>query len=134
MRKAKFAAGLLTFSLMFAGGAIAGNTNKTTLKFGETVTVAGKQLPPGQYNVEWAGTGSDVELNISNGKGPVAKVPAQIVPLEKALSGSGYSTDADQAGNRVLTGIFLGGKRYELSITGASAATATPSDKVAGSN
>jgi hypothetical protein len=131
MRKAKFAAGLL--SLMLACGAIAGNANRATLKFEEAVTVGGKQLPPGSYQVEWAGTGPDVELSISNNKGPVAKVPAQILPIEKAL-GTGYSTNTDQAGNKALTGIFLGGKKYELSIGGASAVTTTPSDKVTGSN
>ncbi len=134
MRKTKFTAGLLTLSLMLAASAIAGNTNRATLKFDETVTVGGKQLPPGRYEVAWAGSGSDVELSISNGKGTVAKVPAQLVQLEKAGIGTGYSTNADQAGNKELTGIFFGGKKYELSIGEASAATATPSDKSRGSN
>jgi hypothetical protein len=134
MRKTKFTASLLTFSLLLAGSAIAGNTNKGTLKVAESVTVGGKQLPAGKYQVEWAGSGSDVELSISDGKETVAKVPAQILPLGKAEATSGYSTNTDQAGNKALTGIFFGGKKYELSIGEASAATATPSDKTRGSN
>ena len=134
MIKTRFTAGLLTFSLLLAASAIAGNTNKGTLQVAETVTVGGKQLPAGKYQVEWAGSGSDVELSISNGRETVAKVPAQVLPLEKAEAGSGYSTNTDQAGNKALTGIFFGGKKYELSIGEASAATATPSDKTRGSN
>jgi len=134
MRKTKFTSGLLTFSLLLAASAIAGNANKGTLQVDETVTVGGKQLPAGKYQVEWAGSGPDVELSISNGRDTVAKVPAQLLPLKKAETGSGYSTNTDQAGNKALTGIFFGGKKYELSIAEASAATAIPSDKTQGSN
>ena len=134
MRKTKFTAALLTFSLLLAAGAIAGNSNKGTLNVTETVTVGGKQLPAGKYQVEWAGSGSDVEVSISNGKDTIARVPAQVLPLKKAEAGSGYSTNTDQAGNKALTGIFFGGKKYQLSIGEASATTATPSDKTQGSN
>jgi hypothetical protein len=84
--------------------------------------------------LEWTGTGPDVELSISNGSGTVAKVPAQLLPLQKAGASTGYSTNADQSGNKALTGIFFGGKKYEISIGGASAASATSSDKSRGSN
>jgi hypothetical protein len=132
MRNMKFTAGFLTFSLLLAASAIAGNTNKGTLQVDETVTVGGKQLPAGKYQVEWAGSGSNVELRISHGKETLARVPAQLLPLEKAGAASGYSTNTDQAGNKALTEIFFGGKKYELSIGEASAATA--SDKTRGSN
>ncbi len=99
MRRTKFTAGLLTFSLLLAASAIAGNTNKGTLQLTDTVTVGGKQLPAGKYRVEWAGSGATVEVSIS-----------------------------------ALTEIFFGGKKYQLSIGEASAATATPSDKAQGRN
>src|SRR6267143_4867473 len=134
MRKTKFTAALLTFSLLLVATAIAGNSNKGTLNVEETVSVGGKQLPAGKYQVEWAGTGPTVELSISDSRGTIAKVPALVLPLKKAEAESGYSTNTDQAGNKALTGIFFGGKKYELSIGEASAATATPSDKTQGSN
>jgi hypothetical protein len=134
MRKTKLTPGLLTFSLLLATGTIAGNTNKGTLQVDETVTVGGKPLPAGRYQVEWTGTGPAVELSISNGRDTVAKLPAQILPMKKAYAQSGYSTNTDQAGNKALTEIFFGGKKYELSIGEASAATATASDKTQGRN
>ena len=134
MKNAKFSAGLLAFSLLLATGAIAGNSTKGTLNVGEAATVGGKPLPAGKYQVEWAGTGPTVELSISDSRGTIAKVPALVLPLKKAEAESGYSTNTDQAGNKALTGIFFGGKKYELSIGQASAATPTPSDKTQGSN
>ena len=134
MTRTKSIANLLATSLLLAASAVAGNTNKATLKVSETVSVGGKQLRAGQYQVEWAGSGPDVELTISNGRETVAKVPAQILPLTKAEANSGYSINTDQAGNKVLTGILFGGKKYQLSIGEASAATATPSDNRPASN
>jgi len=134
MRKTKLTAGLLTLSSLLAASAVAGNSNRGTLKVGETITVAGNQLPAGEYQVEWTGSGPNVEVSISGYKGSIAKVPAQLLPLNKAEAGSGYSTSTDSAGNKALTGIFFGGKKYQLSIGEASSATATPSDKTQGSN
>src|SRR5260370_8267898 len=91
MKKTKFTAALLTFSLLLVASAIAGNSNKGTLNVDEAVTVAGKQLPAGKYQVEWAGTGPTVELSISDGRETVAKVPAPILPLAKAQPRSRYS-------------------------------------------
>ena len=134
MRKTKLTAGLLTFSLLLAASAIAGNSNKGTLNTDETITVGGKQLPAGKYQVEWAGSGPTVEVSISGDRGTVAKVPAQLLSLKKAEPASGYSISTDQAGNKTLTGILFGGKKYQLSFGEASAATDTPSDKTQGSN
>jgi hypothetical protein len=130
----KFTAGLLTFSLMLAASAVAGNPNKGTLQIDETVTVGDKQLPAGNYQVEWVGSGSNVELSISKGRDTIAKVPAQVLPLKKAEAGNGYSIKTDEAGNKALTGILFGGRKYELSIGETPAETATPSDKPQGSN
>ena len=134
MTNTKSIANLLALSLLLAASAIAGNTNKGKLQVSETVSVGGKQLRAGQYQVEWAGTGPTVEVTISDGRETVAKVPAQILELKKAEAASGYTTTSDQAGNKALTEIFFGGKKYQLSIGEASAATATPSESRPASN
>ena len=133
MKSTKIMTGLLAFSLLLAASAIAGN-NKGTLRTDETVTIGGKQLPAGKYQVTWAGSGSNVELSISDGRETLAQVPAQILPLKTAQAGSGYSIKTDEAGNKSLTEILFDGKKYKLSVGEASAATATPSDKTQGSN
>jgi hypothetical protein len=54
--------------------------------------------------------------------------------VKRAQAETGYSTNTDQAGNKALTGIFFRGRKDEISIAEANAATATPSDKTQGSN
>jgi hypothetical protein len=122
MKKSRITFGALALSLFFAAGALAGPENKGSLKLSDTVTVGGKQLAPGTYQLEWTGTGPNVELSISHGKETVAKVPAQLVSLKKAEFGSGYSTSAEPGGSLTLTEIFFGGKKYELSLGEVSAA------------
>jgi hypothetical protein len=124
MKKVKITYGALALSLLLAAGAIAGPENKGSLKLSDTVTVGGKQLAPGEYRLEWTGTGSNVELSISNGRETVAKVPAQLITLKKA-PGSGYSTSTDPGGIQTLTDIYFGGKKYELLLGEAAAATPT---------
>jgi hypothetical protein len=126
-------AGLVTFSLLLAAGAVAGATNKGKLHVAEDVTIGGKQLAAGDYQLEWSGTGSNVELSISSGKETVAKVPAQIVPLKVASIGNAYSTDS-AAGGKTLTGIYLSGKKFELSLGEVSAAAPAGATKDQGNN
>ena len=133
MKFSKFTSSFLASSLLLATGAFAGPANRGTVNTSETVTVGGKQLPAGKYQVEWTGSGSDVELSILDGKETVAKVPAQILPQQIAERESGYSTSADPSGSRNLTEIFFSGKKYVLSIGEASAAAAS-SDRSRGSN
>lgn len=115
--------------MLFAACAFAGTESKGQLKIAETVTVGTQQLRTGTYQVEWTGSGSNVELSIMDRGETVAKVPAQLVALKKAEAGDGYSTNTEPSGSKTLTGIFFRGKKYELSIGEASAITTTPSDK-----
>ena len=125
-------AGVITFSLLLAAAAVAGETNKTKLHVAENVTVGGKQLAAGDYQVEWSGSGSNVELTFSSGKETVAKVPAQILPLKVTTIRNAYSIDS-AGGSKTLTDIFVGGKKYELSIGEVSAA-APATAKAQGNN
>ncbi|HET8923301.1 MAG TPA: hypothetical protein VFN26_09940 [Candidatus Acidoferrum sp.] len=125
MKNSKITFSTLALSLLFAAGAIAGPENKGSLSLSDTVTVGGKQLAPGKYQLEWTGTGPNVELSISSGKETVAKVPAQFITLEKPEPGSGYSINSNPGGSPTLTAIYFGGKKYELSLGEASARTAT---------
>jgi hypothetical protein len=128
-------AGVVTFSLLLAAAGVAGETNKGKLHVAENVTIGGKQLSAGDYQLEWTGTGSTVELSISSGKETVAKIPAQILPLKVAIAHNAYSTDS-AAGTKTVTDIFLSGKKYELSIGEASAAApaAATTAKAQGNN
>src|SRR5262250_563324 len=77
---AKFA--VLGLALLLATGAFA--SNKGTLHLQEAAQVNGQQIPAGDYQVRWEGSGANVEVRFMQGKKEVAKASAKVVDLEKA--------------------------------------------------
>src|ERR1700758_690239 len=69
----------LGLALLLASSALA--ATKATLQISNPTTVNGTKLKPGEYRVEWEGTGPSVELSIKQGKNVIAKVPAHVVDL-----------------------------------------------------
>ena len=67
MKVSRVSSLLLGSSLLFAASVFAGNTIKKSLHLYESVTVEGTKLMPGEYKVEWSGSGPDVKVNILKG-------------------------------------------------------------------
>ena len=103
-------------SLLLAASAFAAGTGKGTLHLFESVEVQGKQLPPGDYKVEWNGEGPRVELSITNGKQTVASVPAQVVTVSEKNRSDGYASKKADDGKNALTEIFFHGKDFEFRV------------------
>ncbi|MGB8324384.1 MAG: hypothetical protein WCE52_15610 [Candidatus Acidiferrum sp.] len=123
MKLSKLSLSILGASFLLSSAAFAG-TAKGKLHLAETVTVEGKQLKPGDYNVEFDGSGPDVKLNITKGKDTIVSVPAHVTAdLGKVHDGYGSKTEAD--GSKSLTSIITSGKEYDLA-AGQNAAAATP--------
>lgn len=59
--------------------AFAAKTSKKTMHLYEKAKLEGKVLNPGDYKVEWSGTGPNIELNIVQGRDTLATVPARVV-------------------------------------------------------
>jgi hypothetical protein len=131
MKTVNFAKGLLLgASLLLASAAFAGE--KASLKLFENVTVNGKTLAAGKYDVAWEGSGSNVQVSIRQGKETVVTIPATIETSATAPADSGYITDKEK-GSVQLTNIFFAGKKYALNL-GQQAATSeqaapTPGNK-----
>ena len=120
MKVSEYSLAILGASFLLASAAFAGTGNKGKLHLAETVTVDGKQLKPGYYNVEWTGDGADAKLNITSGKNTVASVPAHI---NATTTRDGYGSKTEADGSKSLTSIFVGGKDIELGQPTAAAAT-----------
>lgn len=119
--------------LLVAIGAFAANATKGTLHLYETVSVQGKQLPPGNYKVEWNGTGANVQVSILNGKDTVATVPAKVVSTNTKNNTDGYSAAKQSDGSNDLTTIFFHGTNFELQV-GQESGAAAPQPATSGSN
>jgi len=90
--------------------------NKTTLQVQDPLTVSGTQLKPGDYKVEWDGSGPNVEVSILKGKNVIAKVPAHVVELQQASPSDAAVVKKNDDGSRSLSEIRMSGKKYALAV------------------
>ena len=107
---------VLGLAVLLASSAFA--SNKGSLHVREPIEVAGQQLAPGEYQLRWDGTGSNVEVSIMQDKKEVAKAPAKVVALDKAYDYDSAVID-HASGKATVSEIRFAGKKYVLAI-GAS--------------
>jgi hypothetical protein len=109
-------------ALMVAGSAFAANSShKESFQISAPTQVNGKQLPAGDYEARWEGSGPSVTVNITQGKKVIATVPAQIVNLEKPAYDSESEVQNSANGDRELTTLRFSGKKYALELGSESA-------------
>jgi hypothetical protein len=110
---------VLGLAALLASSAFA--SNKGTFDVRETVEINGQQVAPGEYQVRWDGTGSDVEVTFMHGKKEVAKTSAKLIALDKPYS---YDSSVVEhtSGKAVVSEIRFGGKKYALAIGGTEKA------------
>ncbi|MGA2021970.1 MAG: hypothetical protein ABSH02_15365 [Candidatus Sulfotelmatobacter sp.] len=109
---------VLGLALVLAMSAFA--ATKASLQLANPVTVNGTTLKPGDYRVQWEGSGPNVELNIMQGKNVVAKVSAHLVELQAPASSDAAVTRKNDSGPNSLTGLRFGGKKLALDFGEAS--------------
>jgi hypothetical protein len=110
---AKFA--VLGLAILLATGAFA--SNKGTLRVQEAVQVNGQQLPAGEYQIRWEGTGSNVEVSFLQGKKEVVKTSAKVVALEQKSAED--ATVVDRSGTApTISQVRFAGKKFALAIGG----------------
>ena len=81
---------------------------------------SGTTLKPGDYKVQWDGTGPNVELSIIQGKNVVAKVPAHVVDLPSPSANDAAVTKKQDNGPNSLASIRFQGKKFALDLDQAS--------------
>ena len=107
---------LFAGSLLLCGTAFAAKTNKKTMHLYEKDKLEGTVLNPGNYRVEWTGTGPNVELNIVQGRDTVATVPARVVIENASYEHDGYVLKPAKNGGESIEEIFFSGAKYDLKI------------------
>ncbi len=112
---------ILGLALMLASSAFA--ASKGSLQINNPTMVNGTKLKPGDYKIQWDGTGPSVELSIIQGKNVVAKVPAKLVNLDAAASNDAAVTEKNSDGSSTLAGIRFQGKKFALELGDAGDGT-----------
>jgi hypothetical protein len=104
---------VLGLAVLLASSAFA--SNKGTINVREAFEVNGQQLSPGEYQLRWDGTGSDVEVSFMQGKKEVAKASAKVVTIDKASAFDSAIVD-HSAGKAKISEVRFGGKKYVLAL------------------
>lgn len=108
---------VLGLAVLLATSAFA--SNKGSLRLSEAAQVNGQQLPAGEYQVRWDGTGDNVDLSFVQGGKVVTKTSAKIVELKSAPSYDAAVVKHDgQSAN--LQELRFAGKKFALAIGGSN--------------
>ncbi|MFZ0197758.1 MAG: hypothetical protein WB523_01595 [Candidatus Sulfotelmatobacter sp.] len=105
---------VLGLAILLASTAFA--ATKAHLQLTDSVLVNGTKLKPGDYKIQWDGSGPNVELNILQGKKVVATVPAHVVELQTAASSDAAVTHQNPSGPNTLAGVRFQGKKTALEL------------------
>jgi hypothetical protein len=116
MKVSKVLSLLFGAALLVSSSAIAGETNKSSVRLDDKVVVEGKSLDTGKYTVEWSGSGPTVQVTILRGKQTVATLSAHLTEQANANLQDAYSTTAEPDGSRALTAIYPSGKHFALQL------------------
>jgi len=114
---------VLGLGLLLASSAFA--ATKANLQLTNPVTVNGTTLKPGDYRVQWEGSGPNVELSILQGKEVVAKVPAHVIELQTPSAYDAAVTRKTDSGPSLLAGLRFQGKKIALELGEATEAMQT---------
>jgi hypothetical protein len=93
---------------------------KASLELNDAVILNGTTLRPGDYKLQWEGTGPNVELTVLQGKTVVAKTSARMVDLPTPAVNDAAVTMKNDSGPNSLTGIRFHGKKYALDLSQTS--------------
>ena len=110
---------LLGLAVFVATSAFA--SNKGNFHVNEAIEVNGQQLPAGDYQVRWEGSGSNVELSFMKGKKEVLKATAMEVDLGHTASDDAAVTNISN-GKISLSEIRFAGKRTALALSSSDRA------------
>jgi hypothetical protein len=115
MKRLGFAGVLAGIAMLFATTALA--AEKGSMKLFDPTLVNGVQLLPGDYTLQWEGTGNNVQVQILQGKKVVATTAAALVQLKAPASRNMTSTRSALNNARALTEVEFRGKGVALAIS-----------------
>ena len=117
---------VLGLAVFVTTGAFA--SNRGAFHAQEAVEVNGQQLPAGDYQLRWEGSGPNVELSFMQGKKEVAKTPAKEIQLAQAPSFDEAVVNHG-SGRASVSEIRFAGKKTALSVGESDRASMSDSSK-----
>src|SRR5215470_10999181 len=116
MKYSKYFAVIAVFCLITTAGLFADSKSKDSgnINLSNPIQVGSTQVAPGDYKVEWTGTGDNVQVNILKGKNVVATTEGKVVELPKKAENSSVTTRALDNNTRALMEIQFDNRTESL--------------------
>ena len=109
---------MMGLALLLASSAFAGTKANLTLQ--NPTVVNGAKLKPGDYKLQWDGSGPNVEVSIMQGRTVLAKVPAKVVDLSSPAQNNAAVVKHNDDGTSTLAGARFEGKKFALELGDSS--------------
>ncbi len=109
----QYLAVLSTLALLFPVGALARN-NAHSVQIVDVVQIGTTQLKPGDYKVEWQGTGPAVQVSFRQNGRTVATLPATLKANDDQVTQDAIMTEATSADRSELKEIDFGRQKEAL--------------------
>jgi hypothetical protein len=114
MKQVKYVTLLSMLALLFSVSALARDKNQHSVQIPDSVQVGGTQLEPGDYKVEWQGSGPQIQVNFVRDGKTVATVPGQLKTNDAHVTQDDIVTDTTSANTKTLTEIDFGRNKESL--------------------
>jgi len=106
---------LVTIATIFAAvSAFAVARGSSVFTAPDTLLIAGKELPEGQYDVRWEANGSDAKMTFSVLGITKLTVQGKFVEGDQKFNYSTFIVAKDAAGKKVVKALQFGGKKYSI--------------------
>ena len=114
MKQIKYAALLSMLALLSSVSALARDKNQHSVEIPDSVQVGDTQLTPGNYRVEWQGTGPQIQVNFVRDGRTVATVPGTLKTNDAKVTQDDIVTDTTGANTKTLEKIDFGRNKESL--------------------
>jgi ABC-type thiamine transport system substrate-binding protein len=114
MKQIKYTAILSMLALLSSVSALARDNNQHSVEFTDSVQVGSAQLKPGNYKVEWQGTGPEVQVNFLRDGKTVATVPGTLKTNNAQAVQADVVIGTTSANTRTLEEIDFGRNKESL--------------------
>ena len=114
MKLIKYAALLSMLTLLSSVSALARDKNQHSVEIPDSVQVGGAQLKPGNYQVEWQGTGPEVQVNFVRDGKAVATVPGTLKTNDAHVTQDEIVTDTTSSNTQTLKEIDFSRNKESL--------------------
>jgi hypothetical protein len=118
---------VLGLALLLASSAFA--ASKANLVLNNPTNLNGTKLKPGEYKLQWDGTGPEVQVSFLQGKKVVAKAPAKVVDLSAPSQNDAAVVTKNDDGTTNLSSVRFQGKKFALDLGQASGGMQAGSSK-----